>query len=295
MKKSTYEIITDQILKALEDGTVPWNKPWNATGYKHNHPTNLVSKKGYRGINYFLLAFAPFNSPYWLTFNQCRKLKGKVKKGSHGTPIVFWKMIDTKEINDKTGLPNKIPFMRYYTVFNSEQCEDLDISKLENPADFEDLDFNPIEECETIVDGMPKKPVIEHGGSRAFYRQSADLVGMPEQKDFKSVPEYYGTLFHELAHSTKHEKRLDRNGKGFLDFGDVDAYSKEELVAEMTAAFLCAIAGIDNKTIENSAAYIKSWSSKLKEDKKMVVEAAQKAQKAADYILKIKFDNKDKK
>ena len=292
MKKSTYDIITDQILKALEAGTVPWNKPWNATGYVHNHPTNLVSKKGYRGINYFLLAFAPFNSPYWLTFNQCRKLKGKVKKGSHGTPIVFWKMIDAE---DPDGKEIKIPFMRYYTVFNSEQCEDLDLSKLENDIDFEDLDFNPIAECEKIVDGMPKLPEIEHGGSRAFYRQSADLVGMPEQKDFKGNEEYYSTLFHELAHSTKHEKRLDRNGKGFLDFGDLDAYSKEELVAEMTAAFLCAIAGIDNKTIENSAAYIRSWSKKLKEDKKMVVEAAQKAQKAADYILNVKFDKKQKK
>lgn len=283
MKKTPYEIITEQILSQLEAGNVPWKKPWNVTKYKHRFPTNIVSKKGYRGINHFVLSFSEHTSPYWLTFNQCKKLDGKIKKGSRGVPVVFWKMIETK---NEDGEEIKIPFMRYYIVFNTDQTEGLD-EKLQKliTENADEIEFNPIDRCEEIVKGYKDKPEIKHEGERAFYNQSKDLVNLPKPEKFKSPEEYYATLFHELAHSTKHKNRLNRNKKGFECFGDADEYSKEELVAEMTAAFLCAEAGIETRIIENSAAYIKGWSSKLKENKKMVVEAAQKAQKAADYIL----------
>jgi antirestriction protein ArdC len=242
-------------------------------------PHNLVSKKGYRGINVFLLAFAPYDSPYWLTFNQCRKLGGKVKKGEKSRLVVFWKIYDKEvEVNGENELQKRY-ILRYYNVFNTEQCEDLDLSKVENEVD--QIEFNPIEACEEIVANMQNCPTIKTG-SNASYNRASDEVTMPKKESFESEEEYYSTLFHELAHSTQHLGRLDRD-KNKEDH----AYSKEELVAEMTSAMLCGVAGIENKTIDNSAAYVRNWSKKFKDNEKMVVEAAQKAQKAADYILNV--------
>lgn len=277
MSNKVYEIVTQKILESLENGEVPWHKPWKSL-YNVRLPHNLVSKKGYRGINIFLLAFTPYDSPYWLTFNQCKKFGGKVKKGEKSTQIVFWKIYDKEvEVNGENELQKRY-ILRYYNVFNTEQCEDLDLSKVENNVD--QIDFNPIKECETIVENMPHCPTIKTG-SRASYNRASDEVTMPKKESFESEEEYYCTLFHELAHSTQHIGRLDRAKEKSHD------YSKEELVAEMTSAMLCGVAGIENKVIDNSAAYVKNYSKQFKDNIKMVVEAAQKAQKAADYILNV--------
>jgi len=276
MSNKVYEIVTQRILESLENGEIPWHKPWKAA-WNVRMPHNLVSKKAYRGINVFLLAFAPFDSPYWLTFNQCRKLGGKVKKGEKSRLVVFWKVYDKEVETDDGSEMQKRFVLRYYNVFNTEQCEDLDLSKVQNDTD--QIDFNPIEECEEIVNNMPNLPTIRHQGSSAYYRRSEDLVNMPPKNSFDSEENYYNTKFHELAHSTQHESRLNRPDE------EDHAYSKEELVAEMTAAMLCGMAGIETKVIDNSAAYIQHWSKAFKDNVKLVVEAAQKAQKAADYIL----------
>jgi antirestriction protein ArdC len=274
-----YEIITDRILKKLEEGTVPWRRPWNASA---GLPKNLVSRKEYRGINVFLTGSQGYESPYWLTFKQAKALGGCVREGEKGTPIVY---CDTfkKEVVGKDGelAEKQMSFLRYYTVFNMAQVDGV-----EAPAsDTVERAFNPITECERIVSDMPFPPALKTGNERAFYRSSEDAVYMPRAELFVSDEEYYSTLFHELVHSTGHETRLNRRpSTERRSFGD-EAYSKEELVAEMGASFLCATAGIEDATLDNSAAYIQGWLKALRDDKKLVILAAAAAQKASDYIL----------
>jgi antirestriction protein ArdC len=278
MKKDVYQIVTDQIISQLEAGTVPWRKPWKAEN--GGNPANFISRKPYRGVNWFMLTFSPYASPYWLTFKQAQSLGGCVRKGEKGTPIVFWNWVDSKTEKRADGTPKKVPFLKYFTVFNVEQCDGLDIPTWSAPS----AEFNPIEEAEKIVAGMPKAPRISHGGARAFYRPSDDSVTMPPRESFDTEGNYYSVLFHELTHATGHESRLNRKGVVELAaFGD-ETYAKEELIAEMGAAFLCAESGIEN-TIDTSAAYIAAWLKALKNDAKLVVQAAAQAQKAADFIL----------
>jgi antirestriction protein ArdC len=269
---SVYSIVTEQILKQLESGVAPWHKPWTT-----QIPMNLVSGRQYRGINVFLLSSSGHGSPYFLTYRQATERGGHVRKGEHGTKIVFWK-IGTRETEDADGdtVERKSILLRYYTVFNVEQCEGV-------PYPTATPTVNAIEECERIVQGMPNRPVMEQDG-RAWYRPSTDTVGMPSRNAFNSAEEYYSTLFHELTHSTGHSKRIGRDGIEKLNTFGSESYSKEELIAEMGAAMLCGVAGIERKTLSNSAAYLKSWIDVLKSDARMVVSAASQAQKAADFI-----------
>ena len=280
MTQKIYQIITDRIIDMLDAGTVPWRKPWkNACEL----PQNLISKKAYRGINILTLGASGYGSPYWLTFKQAKSLGGMVRKGEKGTPVVFWKFID---VTDKeTGEEKRVPLLRYYTVFNVEQTDGIDESKIPAVAELPD-NFNPIDEAEKIIDESEDLPEIKHAGDRAFYRPSTDTITMPKQSQFFGTEEYYSTLFHECVHSTGHESRLDRLSKD-ASFGSTD-YSKEELVAEMGAAMLCGLTGIETATIENSAAYIDGWRKKINDNVKLVITAAGKAQKAVDYILNIR-------
>jgi len=270
---SVYQIITEQIIRQLESGVAPWHKPW-ATEL----PKNIVSKREYRGINVFLLASLGYGSPYWLTYKQATELGGNVRRGEHGTKVVFWKF-DKHETEDAAGqtVERTSAILRYYTVFNLEQCDG--ISPL-GPS----RTVNPIAECERIVAEMPNAPRFEQD-CRAWYRPSTDAVGMPARNTFDSAEAYYSTLFHELTHSTGHASRFGRDGIEQLNTFGSESYSKEELVAEMGAAMLAGFAGIERSTLANSAAYLKSWIDVLKADSRMVVFAASQAQKAADYIL----------
>jgi antirestriction protein ArdC len=287
-----YQIITDRIIAALDKGTVPWHKPWR--GGSDGAPASLVSKKSYRGVNVFLLGMQQqmmgYKSRFWLTYKQAQSLKGSVKRGEKGTPVIFW-MLMKKE--DKNGSEKSkqitIPILRYYTVFNVDQCENIkdpEVSKGES------LDFNPIARCEDTVKKYDNAPSMTSNEQRAFYRPADDSINMPRSDSFESVEAYYSVLFHELTHSTGHNSRLNRPGLKSPMFG-TETYSKEELIAEMGAAMLCSICGIDNATFNNSASYIASWKSKLTEDPKLLVHAAAAAQKAADFIQGIKFADKE--
>ena len=256
---------------------MPWHKPW-VGGY----PQNLISKKEYRGINVFLLGCQRYSSPYWLSFKQCSELGGHVRKGEKGTMVVFWKQVNFKDKTEEGETDKTIPLLRYYTIFNVEQCEGIDEKKIPKPE--ANPDFQPIAVCEETVNGMQNKPDIQFRESRAYYQPLNDFVNMPVKESFEKEEFFYSVLFHELGHSTGHKSRLDRKDMGAGSFGS-EKYSKEELVAEMTAAFLCGVCQIENMIIENSAAYIQSWLKALKNDKKLVVLAAAQAQKAADYIL----------
>lgn len=271
-----YEVITNRIIKLLEEGVVPWRRPW--TG-QELLPRNLVSGKEYRGVNVFMLASAMYASPWWLTFKQAKERGGHVKKNEKGMPCIYWNWIErTDKTSDEV---KKIPFAKYYTVFNVFQCENIPYP--EN-ADVR-ADYSPIDECEGIVANMQSPPSIRNGKNRACYYPSPDVIEIPEQNHFSTDEDYYSTLFHELIHSTGHENRLNRQGiTEPIAFGS-HTYGKEELVAEMGASFLCGQAGIENKVIENSASYISGWLSRLKSDQKLVVQAASQSQKAADYVL----------
>jgi antirestriction protein ArdC len=281
-KPTPYEIITDRILDMLEQGTIPWQKGWRAAGAARN----LASKKVYRGINQIILGCSGYSSPYWMTYKQAADKGGQVRKGEKSTPVVFWTWIDKRQPDqddDTTAKsPGKIPLLRYYNVFNLEQIDGIEAPETDQPA----ADFTPIEHAEQIIAGMPGRPTLDHGGDRAYYRPSTDHVQMPIREAFNSPEEYYSTVFHELAHSTGHVSRLARPGitSQTAHFGNHE-YSQEELVAEFTAAMLCGVAGIEQQTIENSAAYIQGWLKALQNDKKLAVIAAGQAQKAADLIL----------
>lgn len=273
-----YEVISDMILAALDKGTIPWRKPWKCGGA----PRNLITGKHYRGINIFLTAMQGYASPYWLTFNEARERGGQVRKGEQGTPVIFWNWT-TRQVRSTDGeIEEKdVPFLRYYTVFNLAQIDGLSL-----PENTAGNNFAPIMSCEAIITKMPSPPTIVHGFTQASYNWTKDQVRMPPRASFKSEESYYATLFHELIHSTGHSSRLGRKGiEERHAFGSTE-YSKEELIAECGASFLCGYTGIVNDTIENQAAYIEHWRKQFAADKKLVISAAAQAQKAADYILR---------
>src|ERR1700719_1426599 len=274
---SVYSIVTAKIIKQLENGVAPWRKPWRAEA-----PCNLITGKPYRGINPFLLAPQGYGSRYWLTFNQANKLGGHIRKGEKSSIVTFWHIGEEKIVRDADGKTRKErPFLlRFYRVFNVEQTEGIaDKLGLGNASPR----IPSLDQCEAIVSGMPNRPAITQD-ARAWYRPANDTVGMPSRQAFGSAEEYYSTFFHELTHSTGHPSRIGREGIEKLNTFGSESYSKEELIAEMGAAMLAGVTGIERKTLANSAAYLKSWIDVLKSDSRMVVFAASQAQKAADYI-----------
>ncbi|MEZ6081775.1 MAG: ArdC-like ssDNA-binding domain-containing protein [Pirellulaceae bacterium] len=285
-----YEEVTNQILELLEQGTVPWRNPIAKAG-GGGWPLNLHSGKPYRGVNVFLLSAMSwargFSSDYWLTFKQARDRGGQVRKGEKSSLVVFWKQYSTED--RVTGDEVMIPFLKHYNVFNAEQCEGIAPPDA-FVADPDAAPFEPLVAAEAIMRGYKQCPTITHGGGRAYYRPSVDGIFMPQPERFDSRKPTTRRYFTSV-HSTGHSKRLDRGlDTEIAPFGSPD-YSKEELIAEMGAAFLSASAGILPPTIEQSAAYINGWEQQLKGDKKLVIQAASAAQKAADLILGTEFND----
>jgi antirestriction protein ArdC len=284
----TYAIVTEKIINLLEQGIVPWRRPWSATGL----PRNLVSKKPYRGVNLFLLSATKYVSPFWLTMKQVNQLGGSVRKGEHSQIVVFWKVDqipnadsenDSKEheADEKT---RRRFVLRYYRVFNLEQCE-LPQAVLDKLPKIETHQHDPIEAAERIIAGMPNPPEIQYGGSKAFYSTITDRITLPPRELFISAEEEIATRLHEYSHATGSGKRLNRKSiTEAAPFGS-PTYSFEELVAEFSAAYLCAEAGISPAVLENQAAYVRGWLARVRDDRRLIVHAAAQAQRAADYIL----------
>jgi antirestriction protein ArdC len=315
--KSTSEIqeeVRDLIVNALEEGVVPWHRPWRVLGGIHR---NWKSKKPYRGINQLILDITAqssgYRSPYWLTYRQADEesyrqyrerhgLKDSpetkkaykesdeyrgVRAGETSTIVVFWKIQRFTKEDEETNEDNivTVPLLRNYRVFNSEQTD----LNLELPQEAELREHSPIEEAQSILDNCPNPPVITHGGDRAFYRPSTDQITLPTPEQFDSDEHYYATSFHEFVHATGHESRTGRV-TDWTTFGS-DPYAKEELVAEIGAAILAGHADIDVPAIQtNTASYIQSWIKRLNNDKTLIVSAGGKAQVAVDYILDTKFE-----
>lgn len=273
---NVYEIITGEIIKSLESGVVPWRKPWSS-----ELPCNLVSQKPYRGLNVFMLATSGYESKFWLTLNQANKLGGKIKTGSKSHLITFWN-VGKEKLNEKTGKVQCPFLLRYYNVFNLTQTEGIDLPRAIFERNKRNA-FEAIEAAESMAESMPNPPKFEQSDA-AWYRPSSDTVGIPPRSFFHSPAEYHATLFHELTHSTGHESRLHRESFDNPSIFGSESYSKEELIAEMGAAFLCGLSGIEREILPNSASYLQNWIKRLQGDSKLILSAASMAQKAADYI-----------
>jgi len=272
--------VTARIIKALEEGVVPWRKPWQVNSAL---PCNAVSHRPYHGINLFLLSLSRYSDHRWLTYRQAEELGGHVRSGEQSSIAVFWKQWEPNDDNtDQTVEPSRrrIPLLRYYHLFNFSQCEDLKLPELEvvsRPR------HKRIAEAEAFVQSVPNPPPIREDSKLACYSPVFDVVAVPPLDAFETPDAYYAALFHELGHATGHPTRLNRPGIDTPRFGSAD-YSREELVAELTSGFCCATIGLDNSLIDNAASYIQGWLSALKADAKAIIAASAQAQRAADYL-----------
>jgi len=275
-----YEIVTNRIMDELKNGIIPWKKPWKGAMGAVKHGDG----KPYSLLNQFLLGC----EGEWLTYQQAEKEGGKVKKGEKGKIVVFWKWLEKKlDELDENGeqMIQRIPFLKYITVFEVSQCEGIKAKyKTEKP----NLDIKPDAEAERIVNEYVTREGIKLNkeGTKAFYRPSDDSITVPIIEKFVNVAEYYSTLFHEAVHSTGAEKRLNREGVVKSTFFGAEDYSKEELIAEVGASMLNNIVGLETESsAKNNVAYIQSWLKALENDKRLIVSASSKAEKAVKYIL----------
>ena len=299
---NAYERITNQIIGALEEGHIPWEKPWvGQAGMPQS-----IHGRAYRGVNAFWLGFVAhhfgYSDPRWLTFNAAKKLGGKVRNGEKSQAVTLWlkkyshvencptgkqKNSDQKACGNlkgkKSNLCSEYFYLRYYNVFNVEQVDDLDIK----PIDTEEFDFDPIAAAEDLVgEYLDRESIPLLQGGEAFYQPASDSITMPKPTMFKRPEAYYTALFHECAHSTGHSDRLNRKGIEKVSHFGSENYAKEELVAEMGSAFLGGHTGVENVIEDRQrVAYIQSWLKVLKNDSRLVVNAASQAQRAAEYII----------
>ncbi len=287
--RDIYQDITNRIIAELEQGTIPWHCPWRPEEWRHR---NLISKKPYRGINVILLSTMPYESPFWLTAKQLQKLGGSLLPHAEPTGIVFWRYFCIDEFKDDQLKSRGIPFLREYLVYNVEQTIGIPSKYIPTLRPRNEIEFQPIENAERIIANFADSPPVLHGGDAAYYSPLEDYIQLPYRSKFDSEDTYYSVRFHESCHATGHPKRLDRPSFMASDFGSSD-YSKEELVAEIGAAFLCAQSGIANGTIKNSSAYIANWLGRLKNDKKLIIQASAAAEKAVNYILHTKTNSEE--
>jgi len=275
-----YALVTDRIIELLNEDIIPWRKPWTERGL----PRNLITKRPYRGINLMLLNTLDFEHNCYLTFKQLKTIGGSVKKGEKGQFVVFTKMLEEDVEKDGKMEKKKHSMLRYYKVFNIAQCRDIPDNFI--PKDvYENAE---ITDCTSVIDCMPNAPKIVHKKPDAYYVPSEDYINMPRLKSFKEPDEYYGTLFHELIHSTGHSLRLNR--KEVMEnpkFGS-EPYSLEELVAEIGSCYLKSFTGLDITDMSNNASYISSWLKVLKNDKRFILKASSRSQQAVEYILNTK-------
>ena len=285
--KDLFQEITNRMIVELEQGVIPWQKPWSGVQGAISHTTG----KRYSLLNQMLLGC---RSGEFVTFKEAQREGGHIRKGEKASMIVFWKFLESAKRDDNgsviigtDGKPiiESVPFLRYYNVFHIDQCEGIQPRYAENPTPGDHL--TPDDTAERIVqDYLHRsgvKLILQHS-DRAFYSPASDSVTVPELAQYTCVAEFYSTLFHELTHSTGHVSRLNRLSKE-ASFGS-EAYSKEELIAELGAAFLVNHAGLEtNSSFRNSAGYIQSWLKALKDDKRLIVSAAGKAEKAVAMIL----------
>lgn len=273
----TYELVTDRIIAAMEAGVVPWQKPWDGIG----GPTSLATGKVYRGINNLILQVVAmsegYDLPLWGTYKQAQALGGHVRKGEKGTPVVLWKPVEKVNAEGKT---ETFMLLRYFTVFNVAQMDDIEV-----PAKYL-TKREPVQVLDGVAEALAYDggPTVRHlQQDRAYYNSTDDTITLPRLEQFTSPERYAATALHEVVHSTGHDDRLNRTLGG--KFG-CDTYAQEELVAEIGSAMLATALGMEVE-YDQHAAYLANWLQVLKDDRKMLVQAAQQAQKAVDHVLAV--------
>lgn len=277
-RNDVYEYVSSRMIERLEQEEIPWV---NTRAKPLLCARSFTTGKQYKGINAFLLTMANGASPFWATFNTVKQAGGNVKKGSKSQIAVFWKLLESKEVDNESGEKKHYPVLRYYNVFNLDSVEGVKCPLLDevNIAD-------PIEAAESIIAGYTDKPAITFGQSgRAFYSTAEDRIVMPQRSHFISASAFYRTQFHEIIHSTGAKGKLNRwSEMDTHNFGR-EEYGFEELVGELGAAMLLAHAGLYEEMEEKSASYLSNWKQALQADSKLIVRAAGAAQKAVDWIL----------
>ena len=282
---NVYSRVTERIIADLEQGVRSWLKPWNASNTE-GRITRPLRHNGtpYRGINVLLLWGEAMDKGYassiWMTYKQAVELNAQVRKGEHGALVVYADRLTRIEAGDQgEDVEREIPFMKGYTVFNVEQIEGLPDHYTVKP----ELKGEPLQLIEAAERFFAATgATVRHGGNMAYYAPGPDLIQLPPPEAFKDAESYAATKAHELTHWTKHERRLNREFGG-KRFGD-HAYAREELVAELGAAFLCADLGITPEPREDHAAYLGHWLEVLREDKRAIFSAAAHAQRAVEYL-----------
>lgn len=268
-----FKEITDRIINEMEKGIIPWSKPWVTRGGAISHSNG----KPYSLLNQMLLG----EPGEYITFRQCQEEGGKVRKGEKAKFVVFWKFLPV--VDEETQEEKQVPFLRYYNVFHINQCENIKPKHTEPLPEVAKAD----DKAEKIISAYIDREgvqMLHEVGNQSYYQPSLDRVVLPLMRQFRGTSEYYSTAFHELIHSTGHPKRLDRIAATAF-FGSED-YSKEELIAEIGAATLVNITGLETaESFKNNAAYVQNWLQVLKNDKHFIVSAAGKAEKAVNRVL----------
>jgi antirestriction protein ArdC len=287
-RQDVYTRVTNKIVADLEQGVRPWMKPWNA-GNTAGRITRPLRHNGvpYSGINILMLWASSieqgFAAPHWMTFKQAIELNAHVRKGEKGSLVVYANTI-TKTEDDGSGneIERDIPFMKGYTVFNAEQIEGLpEIYYTKSEAQLTTVERD--QRAEVFFASI--RADIRYRGDRAFYSCDGDYIQMPVIEAFRDAQSFYATLAHESTHWTKHPSRLERDF-GRKTWGD-EGYAREELVAELGAAFLCADLGLTPEVRDDHASYIASWLTALKNDKRAIFSAAAHAQRAVDFLHRL--------
>ena len=288
-----YETVTNRIIAELEKGIIPWQKPWKTSSAKvstqadlQNVAFNRITKTAYGALNQMLLS----HTGEYASFKQWKDLGGSVKSGAKAEMVVFWKWIDKTETDSETGETKivHIPFLKYYNVFHIDDIngvEPLTVADLNEPPA---QGFESEQEAENVISHYSEReslPIL-YRGNQAYYSPMQDHIVIPERFKFRKSAEFYSTVFHEITHSTGAKHRLDRlTENGLAMFGN-EAYSKEELVAEIGASGMLSILKLETpSSFTNSTAYIQNWLQALRNDKRLIVTASSRAEKAIDYIL----------
>ena len=286
MDNKVYQMVTDRIIEQMQNGIIPWRKPWHgakATG--EDVAISYVTRRAYSQINQWLLGNKPGE---WLTFKQIQDNGGKIKKGAKGSFVVFYTKYEFKTKDEETGEEKLhcIPILRYYNVWHLSQTDGIKSKIVPGEEVLNDEhDVFADEVIEKYISRTGLKFHNDKPSDRAYYSPVFDEVVVPMPKQFSNISEYYSTTFHELTHSTLKEDRCNRKTENEGAFFGNENYSREELVAEMGSAMLCSRCGIEEeKTFKNSVAYLQSWIKALKNDMKMIVWASSRAEKAAEFI-----------
>ena len=300
-KMNIYAMVTERIIKQLEKGIVPWQRPWSGASLADGGAINYCTRKPYSYLNQLLLG----REGEWLTFKQVKAQGGSIKKGAKSGVVVYYTTVtkskrekeneDGESIVETVSQLHTFPILKYYNVFHISDCTGIE-SKIKEVQPNENI--KPVDAAENIINGyLERESGLKFQNDKvsgdAYYSPSQDMVVVPKLSQYEIVEEYYSTTFHELTHSTMHPNRCNRKSDMKSSMFGSEDYSREELVAELGSAMLCNASGLDcDKAFKNSVAYIQGWLSKLKNDNKMIIWASARAEKAAKYIIGIKDEEK---